>query len=404
MAEVRKSAFLALPPEIREHIYRYILDPADSRLLQPDEYTDYDYSDALVLFKINQQIYYEARKVFRDLNVFVKIQTPFPNAREYVSFEGHVPILMKEERAARFTGHSLSVVIEAPQTPMQDVAPHHFVVLLDDLEKFTRIWLYSDLSNPGLNRFLNLRLELRDPYTPEWEDKRMPKWKQVALLMPFGVIKDLRGMTVGGNPKPLASVEADLRAEQAVPHASAEKCLAEATRFKEEGNKELTAGRYLAALKLYEKSWEAMHIVVKGRQRHVHAEAYFARNLVEEPFKGKHGPAERLKLRIQLVANTCQVYLKMEDWEELCFWGMRTIQMLQQATGAHMHDIAPEDEALMDFPAAVQIGKIYYRTGMAYKALCEKTQARKLLRVAAVYLPHDNHIKLALAQCAPRIL
>ena len=96
---------LTLPPEIREYVYRLILNPDANRLFEPDEYTDYDYSDALVLFKINRQIYSEARKIFRDLNIFVRIETPWPEAREHVRFAGHTPILMQDERAARFTGH-----------------------------------------------------------------------------------------------------------------------------------------------------------------------------------------------------------------------------------------------------------------------------------------------------------
>lgn len=64
---------LTLPPEIREEIYRLILTPNANRVYNPDKYTDYDFHDALVLFKINRQIFIEARKVWRDLNVFVRI-------------------------------------------------------------------------------------------------------------------------------------------------------------------------------------------------------------------------------------------------------------------------------------------------------------------------------------------
>lgn len=392
------SPLLTLPPEIREHIYRFILNPDANRIFNEDEYTDYDYRDALVLFRLNQLIYYEARKVFRNLNVFVRIETPFPNAREYVAFEGHVPILMKNQRAARFKGWSLSAQIGAPQTPIAEAEPHFIVILLDDLEKFTKIWFYSDLSNPGLNRFLSLNLELRDPYTPEWEDKRMPKWIQRQLLMPFGQVKNLRQIKLTGNPKPLSSIESELRVEQEKPYPTPEQCLAETTRLKDEGNKQIKAGNYRDALELYNQAWAAMFIIIKGRQRHVHGESYFTRELLEDPYKGKSGHLERLSLRIQLVSNTCLAYLKLEDWEEVIFWGMRTIQMFQQMSGADEHDTEPAQEAVpAEFPGRIYIGRIYFRTAMAYKACEDRYQARKLLRVAQVYMPTDALIREELA-------
>ena len=395
---------LTLPPEIRETIYRLILHPAANKLEQQDEYSNYDYRAAFALFKINHQIHLEARKVFRDLNVFIRVETPWPEAQDHVAIEGHVPILMKKARARRFGGYSMSVVIDAPQSPMQDSEAEYFVILLDDLEKFARSWFYADLSHPGLNRFLRLTLSLRDPYTPAGEERRAPRWLQRKLLLPFGMVKDLREVVVEGEPMPVAAVEAELRALQAVPHESAEYCLREAGRKKLEGNNELNAGHFDAALKLYSEAWEAMHVVVKGRQRHIHADAFFGRELTEDPFKGKNGQAERLILRVHLVANTCQVYLKLEDWDEACFWGMRSIRMLREAMGADdRHEIPAEDEAVLGFPAADQMGKIYYRTALAFKELGDKTQARKLLRVASVYLPRDESVKRELAACALKI-
>ena len=49
------------------------------------------------------------------------------------------------------------------------------------------------------------------------------------------------------------------------------------------------------------------------------------------------------------------------------------------------------------------MGKIYYRTAVAYKELGDKDKARKLLRVATIYLPHDNSVKKELAACALRL-
>lgn len=404
MTASTKPHLLTLPPEIREHIYHLILSPAANRRSHPDDYTYYDYSAALVLFRINQQIYIESRKIFRDLNVFVRIETPWPEAEGHVALQGHVPILMKHERAMMFTDYSMSVTIDAPQSPMVGAETETFVILLDDLEKFCKVWFYADLSHPLLNKFLRLQLVLRDPYTPEWETKRMPKWLQRRLLMPFGMVKDLRELVVAGDPKPFMSIENELREQQSVPPDSAEYCLREATRLKIEGNNELNAGRFEAALQKYVESFEAMHIVVRGRQRHIHADAFFGRELCEPPFQGKNGQSERLILRVQLVANACLTYIKMEDWEEAKFWGMRSINMLREAMGAdERHEIPAEDEAVLGFPAADQMGKIYYRTALAFKELGDKVQARKLLKVANVYLPRDESVKKEIVACALRL-
>ncbi|KAH9894507.1 hypothetical protein F4778DRAFT_277906 [Xylariomycetidae sp. FL2044] len=408
MADMSSHHILSLPGEIRENIYRMILNPDANRLIREDEYNTYDYRDALVLFRINRQIYFEARKIFRDLNIFVRIGTPWPEACEHVRAAGHVPILMPDNRAAKFNDDTLRVAIEPRDRTM--MIHHHlemfwFVILQDDLEKFTKIWLYDDLSQPLLNSFLTLKLELRDPYTPEWDEKRMPKWLQRRLLLPFGMVKGLRHIEVTGDPKPMPSVESEMRAEQKIPHKSPEQCLADTTHWKEEGNKQLQAGDYTAALDTYRKAWEAMHIVVKGQQRHIHAEAYFARTLEAAPFEGKNGQAERLSLRVQLVANTCLAYTKLEDWENVRFWGMRTIGAIRQAVGMidDDNDVPPEQEAVTGFPAAIQMGKIYYRTALAYKNLDDKAKARKLLRVASIYLPGDASIQKEIAACALRL-
>ncbi|EMC98867.1 hypothetical protein BAUCODRAFT_44540, partial [Baudoinia panamericana UAMH 10762] len=329
------SRLLTIPPEIREHIYRLILHPHANRQYHEDEYTSYDYRSALVLFRINRQIYLESRKIFRDLNVFVRIETPWPEAQQHVALEGHVPIFASGKRVSKFTGHSLNVAIDAPDVfiPSATDEEQCFLILLDDLDKFTQMWFYSNLSHPGLNPQLRLTLKLRDPYTPDWDEKRVSKSLQRGLLLPFGKVRNLHSVVISGDPKPLPSIETELRALQALPVPSPEHCLREATRLKQEGNVELTAGRYTAALELYKEAWKAMHVIVAGRQRHIHADRFFAGELQEEPYKGKIGQQERLVLRVQLVANTCQAYLKQEKYDDCAYWGKRSISMLRQAMG-----------------------------------------------------------------------
>ncbi|KAI1298785.1 hypothetical protein F5Y03DRAFT_367018 [Xylaria venustula] len=392
-----------LPPEIRDQIYTELLHPENNRKLLDDGYSEYDYRAALVLFRLSRDIYHEARDVFRALNVFVRIETPWPEAEQHVSHIGHVPILMRGPRAARFKGHTLHATIETPAAGEPEHGTFHFVVLADDIVGFTRAWFYWNLSHPGLNQWLTLRLVLRDPYAADWDEPHVRRDVQRRLLLPFGDVKGLHEFSATGDPKPLPKIVAELRALQAEEPQSPEKCLAEGIRLKNEGNNLLRKGDYAGALAVYNRAWEAIHIVVQGRQRHVHAEAFFARDLVDEPFAGKNGQLERMALRLQLVANTCQVYLKLCDWQELQFWGMRTIQLMRQATGANERHISPEDEALPSFPGAAQVGKIYYRTALAYIGLGDRDEAMRLLRVAQVYLPADKIVKETLASLALKI-
>jgi len=399
----RTPNLLSIPPEIRESIYHLILNPDANRLLQPDEYTDYDYTAALVLFRINRQIYTEARKVFRDQNIFVRIETPWADAQKHVWELGHTPILMNGRRAARFTGHSLQVVVDAPQNVMPDAEKELFVIHLEDLDKFTKTWYYAHLSYPDLNSHLRLILELRDPYTPDWEEKRVPKALQRRLLLPFGDVKSLGQVVLAGNPKPYSSIITELKAAQAAPIPSAEHCLRETTRLEAEGTAALKKGELRTALKLYNKAWEAMHIVVKGSKRWIHADAFFGRELREEPFRGENGQYVRLRLRVTLVANTTLVYLKMQDWVQAEYWGYRSIKMVRDAMGLDEDaQIEPRDEVFLGFPAAVQMGTVYCRTALANEGLGNLPQARRLLRVAELYLPDDEEVQETVRRLLPR--
>ena len=398
-------SFLELPPEIRNEIYSLILNPAANRREVEDDYSTYNYREALALFRVNQQVYHESRKVFRSLNTFILIETPWRDAKHHVAVDGHVYLITAGERADRFKDHTLHVKIEAPQ--------HHlfpdmdrFVIILEDLNKFCTSWFYSNISMPFLNAHLNLRLILRDAFTPDGEEKRVPKALQQKLLMPFGQIKGLQNMTLTGDPKPFASVEKEMRAAMDVPLASPEKCLAEATRLKDLGNAELTGGNHDQALEFYKQSWLAMHIIVKGKHRHVHGDHYFDKELNEEPYVGKNGSTERTILRIRLVANTILAYLKKKDYDLALHTGLRTIRIFRFSIGVPEEDGAdnPLQEAFTSFFAANEMGKIYYRTAVAYKELDDKYEARRLLRVAVLYLPNDPVVHQEIQACALRIM
>ena len=384
----QQQHLLTLPAEIREHIYKLILNPEESRRHEEDEYVTYHYSAALVLFKINRQIYNEAHKVFYDLNTFVRIETPWPQSKEHVMSEGHCPIVIQDGFAKRFKNYKLEVGIDAPQYELLEMDTECFIIHVDDVPKFTKSWFLADLSHPTLNPNLRLNLRLHDPFSGEGEDKHIPRSLQRQLLLPWATVKNLGQMTLGGSPEPDTRIVSELKTEQAKPLPSPDHCIRECARLKSEGNAELQAGRYKNALEVYKQAWEAIYITVYGRTRHVHGDAFFDVRLKEPPYQGKFAQAERLVLRVQLVANTCLALLKLEEFEDAIFWGRRTINTLRVGMGFEPDmDIEPEREAIPGFPAAKEMGKVYWRTALALKAIDEKSEARRLTRVAMVYLP-----------------
>jgi hypothetical protein len=415
MADTTSPTLLTLPAEIREEIYKFLFNPASNRTELENEYWKYHYASALPILLANKQIYVEARKVFRDLNVFVRIDTPGEMARQHVADEGHVPIIVSGDHAAKFSLHSLRVLISSPSIESLSSNQQVFIIHLDDLDKFALIWKYADLSYEGLNQHLQIAFTLRQPTRSLDSDdqdiygagpsKQLSVALQKRLIMPFGQVKHLYKTEFTGNHEPAHGLEDALKAAQAKPHASPESCLAEATKFKDAGNALLKAGDQRAALQQYTLAWRALHIVISGRLRHVHGDRYFVGILSEAPYAGLDGQVERLRLRVQLVANTCLAYSQLQDHKECVFWGMRTIVTLRNARDGALADadawmnVSPREEAMLGFPAADQMGKIYYRTGMSMAALGEDASVvRRFLQVAAVYLPHDKTIQKAIEE------
>jgi len=331
----------------------------------------------------------------------VVVETPWREAERHVSIEGNVPIICRDKAAEHFTDHTLAVNIDAPDFQMVEEGENkRFVILLDDLVLFCRMWYYSDLNYAGdLNRYLTLTLTLRQPFAAPYDDTTLPKALQRRIFEPFGLVKGLNDVVVKG--KHYQNLEQAMREEMAIPYDTPQKCLEDATKLKEEGNKALKKNNPKRAIELYMQSFEKIHIVCIGRRRSIWGDAWFEVHFTHGPYKDQHGQVVRLMLRVALVANIIKAYLDMEDYEEARFWGMRTINLMREASV--WNDDDDRDDPMLNFPGAAQIGKIYYRTGVAQKALGVKDEARKLLRIAATYLPHDGTVKRELASVSLQI-
>ncbi|KAI4115175.1 MAG: hypothetical protein LQ345_004183 [Seirophora villosa] len=387
--------FLHLPAEIRDQIYHDILSTDNARCPPVDDDEPASYKFDLAILHANKQIHHEAKKAFQD-NVFIKITTPWPESIEHISSEGRVPIITTGRRAEHFESFHLWIWIDTPGVPSSGPA-YSMLICLEDLPAFTRMWHFSNLNHQSLNTFLRLKLTLQDPHVP---DRKIPRNLQNRLLRPFGLVKNLHSLSVRG-AKVLPSVEEALFKEQAVPDPSPEECLERATALKEEGNKSLQAGDYATALQSYTDAFAAIHITVSGRKRHVHADGYYTGELASGLYKGQRSDYVRLVLRVKLVANIIQAYLKMKEWEEARFWGRRSITLFRSSlTGDLDNDLRDHtkwgwvsEAANMGFPAQAEMGKIMYRTALASRELGYDKEVENLIRAAAICLPHDGLVQ-----------
>ncbi|KAK6346687.1 hypothetical protein TWF696_006805 [Orbilia brochopaga] len=411
-------SFLDLPPELRDEIYSFTLSPFNNRHRLSQGY-HYDYSAALSLLRTNRQIYREARKVFYALNTFVLIHTPWEQAKTHVATEGNVSIVVHDGAAAHFNHHSLIVTIEAPYTLEKFPCMHEFVVLVEDgdLDRFCRSWYYSSINMPILNSHLVVTVALRDPYVaaspfPITATPSIPRAIQSRLLDPFGQIKGLNKFSIVPTDSENQVIQPDsdilekLTDTMSIPLDPPHVCLARATELKERGNEALNVNRPADAVELYNAAFHAIHILIDGKDRRVHGDQFFDVHIsAPGPFHDQHAGTARTILRVRLVANTILAYLKLKDYEMAIHTGMRTIGIIRVSIGLDPEDGAsdPAMEAMLGFPAAGEMGKIYYRTGMAFKAMDETSEARRLLKVAAVYLPHDKIVERDLASVALRL-
>jgi hypothetical protein len=378
--------FLNLPPELRLAVYDEILHPAEFRNDLGDGHTCYDFD--LSLFYVNKQIYHEARKVYLRNFTFVRADTPWTEASHHLQTSGRVPILATGAQANAFKGQSLDLTIKGPGVVRDfDQDDNMLLLLADDLPLFCQMWFYYNLSFEGeLNRHMTVTLKLNNPFG-ETSDEELPRAIQRQLMQPFGMVKRLGAVTVEGQHS--EEIEKAMRAEMEEPEESPEKCLEDATKLEEAGKLALKKGNPKLAVDLFLQSFKAMHIVCIGHYRGIWGDAWFHKRLEGGPLNGQDGQLVRLVLRVKLVADTIQGFLDMENFAEAWFWGDRTIGIIDRSN--------EDDHPIPYFPAPNVLGQIYYRTGVASKALDRLDDARSHFRVAYAYLPLDEDVRRALA-------
>jgi hypothetical protein len=241
------------------------------------------------------------------------------------------------------------------------------------------MWYYFDISHDGLNSHLRLRMTLSgledDP------ERGLSKATQHRLLHPWGEVRNLHSLTVEG-PHDDDVVE-ELRKAMAEPYPTPVECLERCEVFKNAGNAAFKASKWDVALDQYVKAFEAIHIIVDGRRRHIWGEGWFYGQLPSGKWRGQHGGNVYMDFRIKLLANIMAVYLKMEAYGMVHYWGMRSIDMFRQGR--------PDDEPHPAFP--IEMGKVYWRTALAAKGLHDMPLAREMIKIAARWLPDHPQVQ-----------
>ncbi len=377
MASTTQQPFrlLDLPGELRNRIYAELLSSQCIKQNLSDGYARYDFGLALLL--ANRQIYFEARRIFRQ-NIFVRVTTPWPEAEEHVGTEGRVPMLARGVKADSFTAWHMTVILGSPHFVYASEKPScSWIMCGEDLDIFCRLWFRSNLGNPGLNQHITLELTIQDPYQ---SDSHPSKNLQRSLMMPFGIVKGLDELVVGGYKR--ESVEKDLRAAMAMPDPSPSECIENAVKHKNAGNMELYASNYKLAISEYKEAFESLYIDRDILSERVAAQMsnFFNGRLESGTYKGQNAQDTRNALRVQLTANTVLAYLKLQDWTTAYEWGSRAINYLMTIQIDPFSNIVP---------AQADHAKLYYRTALALKGLGKLEEAHSMLSAASRFTPND---------------
>ena len=383
-----KNLLLRLPLEIRESVYDYVLQP-EIRERRDEPYYTFD----VAIFRVCLQISKESQYVFNRKYFIILFQSNSSVVGDLAT-KNQVPIVHSGRKAELCKNYILRVTITYTQIGASTRDRYNTIILLEDLPKFCKTWFYW-YGKASLWEKL-LILEINDNGSAMFHNGSLSIQFQEKLLFPFGVLGEKDLVEIKGNWHD-QSVEDALRQMIKIPEASPLERLEESNRLKNSGNEALAAGDLEKALNLYIQALDELFVVCSGRRRMDTRKAYFDVELIGSQFPVRSGMGVYYLLRAKLAANITQVYLKMESYEETYFWGNRAIDTM------HKYQESYEDRLGIGSPANDAIGRIFYRTGVAAKALGDESEARRLFKVAADYLPNDLQIKRDLASVALRI-
>ena len=386
-----EATLLGLPLEIRESIHNYVLQPS----VRQKHYSKPCYTFDVALFRVCRQISQESQSVFKRKYNIILFRS---NSSVVVDMaaQNSVPVVKFGTKASLCKNHVMKVTVSyaGVGTSVGVTDKHLTAILLEDLPKFCKAWFYWYGKNSLWEK--NITIEFNDNGSAIFSTGKLPVHFQEKLLLPFGILcaKDCTQIKGQWHDQ---SVEHTLQEMIESPEATPLERLKECENIKNFGNKALTSGNYQDALDFYIRALDEIFVVCSGRSRLDTRKSYFDVILNDDHFPSHSGMEIYFLLRAKLAANILKAFLKMKNFEEALFWGTRAIDTM------HEYQENYNDRLAMGTPANDAVGRIFYRTGVAAKALGDESEARRLFRVAMDYLPGDEQIKRDLASVALRI-
>lgn len=415
---------LDLPLELRQQIYRIIFRPADNRTYLRTGGYNYDYAAAQTIFGVNRQLAIEAKHIYRQLNIFVILTTVMP-CDWFPHYMNAVPITMDMPKYAHIPLH-LGIRYKYG-SPMQ--AQDMLFIHIDDFETFANVWIYACIMAPKLNPMEKMSMRILDGrkmrpkkvLTEEQQsqlDMPVHMWERIReswvndlepelstvlqrkLLLPLRQLKTVEIEEIDDSLADKAIID-QVKKDHAEPPARELSFYVESVKLKTRGAELVAAKDHAKALKIYERAFHMNEDASEPFQKPIMSTMRW------KLFDRTHSDREsdflfRVHLRNQLISNIVLCNNKLTDYDEAIKWAMIAIKDVREYRGV---DIAygasdAEDEADTGHVAQKELGKIYYRAALAYKAKDEMSDARKLLRVAILYLPNSHEVAAEMASCA----
>lgn len=252
---------LKLPAEIRNQIYAELLHTKKTKVIYDKALSlgHARYVFGVGILRTNRQIYHESVKILEE-NKFIKIKASWSTFQDEIITTTKFPLI-----ARRREGDSMPkcyMAVDLLFTEDRRRSKRVYISCADDLPEFCKNLFYHGISTEGFNELLHVTLDIQDPYA---KGKGLAKGIQESLLLPFGILKDLKKLETGKNGiKPINAVEKHLRREIRRPNPSAKQYLETATKLKDEGNEAYKAGEYARSIRLYFDAYAAMHINIIG--------------------------------------------------------------------------------------------------------------------------------------------